>query len=193
MLKWLWNALACLGLLTLVILGTGLLLLKTELSQWDTKALTTYFRFLKTTYEKKSIVDASVWRFPVVDGLSIEEIDQSLKIIANEHNLKNVGELPLHQQIKAEGHTHYRFVKIYMFCDAQTAADMLDYNDAYSAFLPCRISLIQDKQGKFWLYTFNMDLMLYGGKPLPPELKQQAERVKTSLVDMMNRTIIGDF
>ena len=73
------------------------------------------------------------------------------------------------------------------------AQKMLDYSDAYSAFLPCRVSMIEDKEGKLWLYSLNMDAMLYGGKPLPPALKEEAEGVKKIILDIMNRGAQGDF
>jgi uncharacterized protein (DUF302 family) len=80
-----------------------------------------------------------------------------------------------------------------MFCNALTASRMLDYNDAFSSYLPCRITLIEDKEGKLWLYTLNMDGMIYGGKPLPAELKKEAENVKEIILDIMNRGATGEF
>lgn len=72
----------------------------------------------------------------------------------------------------------YRFVKIYMFCNATTAAKMLDHNDAFSAFPPCRITLVEDKNKTLWLCSLNMGLMIHGGRPLPADLKKEALRVK---------------
>jgi len=80
-----------------------------------------------------------------------------------------------------------------MFCNALTAAQMIEHSDAYSAYLPCRISLVEDKQGKLWLYSLNMDAMIYGGKTLPADLKAEAEGVKEIILDIMNRGAEGDF
>jgi uncharacterized protein (DUF302 family) len=84
-------------------------------------------------------------------------------------------------------------VKIYLFCNSLIAARMLDYSDAYSAYLPCRITLLEDAQGKLWLIALNMDMMIYGGKPLPPELKEEAMKVKEYILDIMNRGAKGEF
>ncbi|MFV9615100.1 MAG: DUF302 domain-containing protein, partial [Gammaproteobacteria bacterium] len=113
--------------------------------------------------------------------------------VANEHNIKNVGELPLSAEVEAMSGKKSRFFKIFMFCNAMTAATMLDYSDAYSAYLPCRVSLVEDKQGKLWLYSLNMDAMIYGGTPLPAALKEEAIGVKTIILDIMNRGAEGDF
>jgi uncharacterized protein (DUF302 family) len=116
-----------------------------------------------------------------------------MKFVANEHNMSNVGELPLSMDIEAKSGESYRFVKIYLFCNSLTAAEMLDYSDAYSAYLPCRITLIEDQEGKLWLMTLNMDMMIYGGEPLPPQLKEEAIKVKEYILDIMNRGASGEF
>jgi hypothetical protein len=53
--------------------------------------------------------------------------------------------------------------------------------------------MVQDKEGKLWLYSLNMDAMIYGGKQLPPTLKEEAENVKDIILDIMNRGAAGDF
>jgi uncharacterized protein (DUF302 family) len=86
-----------------------------------------------------------------------------------------------------------RFLKIYMFCNPLTASRMFEYSVAFSAYLPCRISLIEDTQGKLWLYTLNMDMMIHGGKVLPEALQEEAIAVKDTILDIMNRGATGEF
>jgi len=90
-----------------------------------------------------------------------------MKFVANEHNMSNVGELPLSNEFEAKSGKSYRFAKIYLFCNSLTAAKILDYSDAYAAYLPCHNTLMEDKEGKLWLTALNMDMMIYGGEPLP--------------------------
>jgi uncharacterized protein (DUF302 family) len=82
---------------------------------------------------------------------------------------------------------------MYMFCNPMTASHMFEFSEAFSAYLPCRISLVEDGQGKLWLYTLNMDMMIYGGKPLPPDLKKEAIQVKDTMLDIMKRGASGEF
>jgi uncharacterized protein (DUF302 family) len=70
---------------------------------------------------------------------------------------------------------------------------MIAYSPAYAAYLPCRITLLEDASGKLWLYTLNMDLMIHGGRELPPALKQEAIQVRTMILDIMQRGARGDF
>ena len=159
----------------------------------DEKAIDVYAEMVEKLLETGNAAEATIWKVQVEEDLSIEDVDETVKAVANELNIKNVGELPLSSQVEAMTGEKSRFFKIYMFCNALTAAQMLDYSDAYSAYLPCRVSLVEDKQGKLWLYSLNMDAMIYGGKPLPPALKEEAMGVKAIILEIMNRGAEGDF
>lgn len=161
--------------------------------EFDEKAMGVYGDMITTLLETGNAAEATVWKVPVEDGLTVEDVEIALRAVANELNIKNVGELPLSAQVEAMSGKKSRFFKIYMFCNALTAAQMLEYSDAYSAYLPCRVSLVEDKQGKLWLYSLNMDAMIYGGKPLPPALKEEAMGVKKIILEILNRGAEGDF
>ncbi len=160
---------------------------------FDERAIDVYSEMMTKVLETGNAAEATVWKVPVNEDLSVEDVEETMRFVANEHNIKNVGELPLSAEVEAMSGKKSRFFKIYMFCNAMTAAMMLEYSDAYSAYLPCRVSLVEDKQGKLWLYSLNMDAMIYGGTPLPAALKEEAIGVKTIILDIMNRGAEGDF
>ena len=163
------------------------------LDTFDAKAVDVYSEMMTKLIETGNSAEAMVWKIPVNDDLGAKDVEETMRFVANEHNIKDVGELPLSDQIAAMTGEKSRLLKIFMFCNALTAKKMLDYSDAYSAFLPCSISMVEDKEGRLWLYTLNMDAMIYGGKPLPPALKEEAEGVKEIILDIMNRGAEGDF
>ena len=164
-----------------------------SLDSFDEKAIDVYGEMMMTLLETGNAAEATVWKVPVEEDLTVEDVELAIRAVANELNIKNVGELPLSAQVEAMSGKKSRFFKIYMFCNAMTAAQMLEYSDAYSAYLPCRVSLVEDKQGKLWLYSLNMDAMIYGGKPLPAALKEEAMGVKKIILEIMNRGAEGDF
>lgn len=164
-----------------------------ELQYFDPKAGEVYLQLFKDIIRTRNAAEATTWKFKVEKGLSPEEVEETMKSVANELNMASVGELPLYMDIEAKTGKPYRFAKIYMFCDSLKASMMMDYSDAFSAFLPCRITLIEDKKGDYWLYAMNMDLMLYGGSPLPPELKAEVVIVKEQILEIMERGAAGDF
>ena len=186
------NLLALIGLL--VIAGVIYLLVQAGgIPSFDKQAGKTYWEMTKTLLKTGNAAEATVWKIPVQEGISPDEVEEVMKFVANEHNIKNVGELPLYKEIAAITGKDYRYLKIFMFCNPMTAGTMFEYSSAFSAYLPCRISLIEDKQGKLWLYTLNMDMMIYGGSPLPTELKEEAVQVKEIILDIMNRGATGEF
>ncbi|MCU7845496.1 MAG: DUF302 domain-containing protein [Candidatus Thiodiazotropha sp. (ex Monitilora ramsayi)] len=187
------NIFALIGLVALIAIAGFYFKFNQSLNGFDPGAGPVFKEFAQSLVETKSAAEASIWKVQVAEDLSPEEVEETMKFVANEHNMSNVGELPLYKDIEAKSGESYRFVKIYLFCNSLIAARMLDYSDAYSAYLPCRITLLEDEEGKLWLITLNMDMMIYGGEPLPPELKEEAIQVKEYILDIMNRGATGEF
>ncbi len=195
-MRLLWNLIGLFGLAVLIVIIVAIVQVGpaiTNVASFDRQALTTYGDIARTLIKTGNGAEATVWKVPVEEGLSPDDVEQTMKFVANEHNIKNVGELPLYKEVEAMSGEPYRFIKIYMFCNAMTAARMIDYSDAFSAYLPCRITLLEDTSGKLWLYTLNMDLMIHGGEELPPALKEEALKVKEIILDIMNRGAAGAF
>jgi len=190
------NVMALLGTISLIAIVVAALKVQPvyeKLNSFDEKAIETYIEFAKNLYTSGSAIDAMVIKYKVEDGVSADDLNTSILSIANELNIKNVGELPLSKQVVSMSGKPYRHVKIYLLCNALTAASMLNYNDAFSAFLPCRISVVEDQQGGLWIYSLNMDLMIHGGQPIPPALKAEAIQVRDTLYEIMRRAAEGDF
>lgn len=199
------NLLAIIGLLALIggayaytqygdMLGkaSGMGSEMAALDQLDPKAKGIYTDMWDKLKKTGNSADATVVSFPVADGITPEQVEAAMKFKANELNIKGVGELPLSEQVKLETGKDQRFLKIFQFCNPQTAMRMVDYSDAFSAYLPCRISLIQDKQGKLQLYSLNMDMMIHGGKTLPPELLKEAQSIQDTIVGIMKQGATGE-
>ena len=202
MFKLIWNLMALLGLA--LVAGVIWLVVNHDfgmqnfkdfknLSSFDEKAPEVYMEMAKTLLASGNAAESTVWKIPVAEDLSPEDVEETMRFVANEHNIKNVGELPLSAQVEAMTGEKQRYLKIYMFCDPLTAAKMVDFSDAFSAYLPCRISVVEDKSGKLWIYSLNMDMMIHGGTTLPPDLFDEASKVKDTMLDIMNRGAEGDF
>lgn len=187
------NLFSLIGLAVVVAAIYAAVTFAPKMKAFDEKAISVYAEMVEVLLETGNAAEATVWKVPVEDDLTVEDVELSLRAVANELNIKNVGELPLSAEVEAMSGKKSRFFKIYMFCNALTAAQMLDYSDAFSAYLPCRVSLVEDKEGKLWLYSLNMDAMIYGGKPLPPALKEEAMGVKKIILEIMHRGAEGDF
>lgn len=196
MLALLRNILALIGLVA--VIGGGYMYAShggtySQFATFDPKAGETYKEMVDKLMATGNPAEATVWKAKVKEGITFEEAEQTIKSVATELNIKDVGALPLGDQVTAMMGKKWRKLGIYLFCNPLTAAKMIDYSDAFSAYLPCRISLLEDKTGKLWIYTLNMDMMIHGGKPLPKELKEEAEGVKKIMLGILERGAKGDF
>ena len=159
----------------------------------DPKARDVYLNMFDKLLTTGNSVAATVWKVPVNSDLSVEDVIETMKFVANEKNISNVGELPLSKDIEAKLGNKFRYISIHLFCNSLIAAQMLEYDDAFSAYLPCRIALVEDNKGKLWLYSLNMDMMIYGGRPLPQDLLKQALNVRETIIEIMQRSAKGEF
>jgi uncharacterized protein (DUF302 family) len=190
------NLLALIGLIA--ILGGGYVWNKVgsdvqAFQELDPGAKDVYMNMWQKLKESGKSADSAVVKYPLEEGVSWEDAQEAMKFVANEHNIKAVGELPLSEQVKLMTGEDQRFLKIYQYCNPLTAMKMVDYSDAFSAYLPCRVAMIEDKDGKFWLYSLDMDMMIHGGKTLPDELLAEAIKVKEIINDIMQKGAAGDF
>ncbi|MGB5736638.1 MAG: DUF302 domain-containing protein [Thiohalocapsa sp.] len=187
------NLLAIFGLLALLAILIGAVTIGPKLAQFDPGFPKAYSEFAGKLLESGDPGVAMMWSVPVEEGLETEEVVASLKSLATSKNLLFVGESPFYKQVEAITGEPYRYVNFLSFCDAQVGRKMLEYRDQYSGFMPCRIALVEDRAGKLALYSMNLDLMIHGGRPLPPDLKQDAIQVRDKILAIMQGAAAGEF
>jgi len=184
-----WNLLAVFGFVALIFVGW----LAFKFASFDSGAARTYYAMTSKLLETGNAAEATVWKRQVAEGISFEDVHESIKTIAADNNIKDVGFLPLGDQVSNMEGKKWRKLNIYLYCNPLTAKKMVDYSDAFAAYLPCRVSLLEDKKGRLWIYSLDMDMMIHGGKELPPELKKEAIKVKKIILDILDRAANGDF
>jgi uncharacterized protein (DUF302 family) len=141
----------------------------------------------ETKTNKPSVVFAvgqAILEMPLADGVSVEEAVESMKLRANALNFKLVAELPLSKQVEAMTGMPQPRMTIYQFCDALAAKQLLDSNPAFAAFLPCRVALVEDEQGRARIIMINMENLIRAAD-LPPDLRRKAEDVRDKLLSIM--------
>ena len=187
------NLLALLGALALLVAILAAIKIAPVASRLDPGALGVFTkvgnRYLETLDPGVSMVIS----VPVKEGLTPDEVVESMKSLAVQYGMLFVGESPFYKQVEAITGKPYRHVAFYSFCDAMVGAEMLQYNTAYTAFMPCRIALVEDETGKLWLHTMDLDMFIYGGKPLPPALKEGAIKVRDALNKILRGAAEGEF
>lgn len=152
-----------------------------------------YMPMINKLLDTGDLAMASIVRVPVADDVSNEDAEEAMESIAIDKGIRSVGMLPLSEMVELQTGKKQRFLKIYQYCSPRVAMTMVDHSDAFSSYLPCRISLVEDKQGKRWLYTLDMNAMIYGGKPLPDFLLDKALKVQETISAIQQGGALGDF
>ncbi|HIB96819.1 MAG TPA: DUF302 domain-containing protein, partial [Candidatus Thioglobus sp.] len=152
-----------------------------------------YMPMTNTLLDTGDITMASIVRVPVADDVSNSDVEEAMESIATAEGIRSVGMLPLSDMVELQTGEKQRFLKIYQYCSPRTAMTMIDHSDAFSAYLPCRLALIEDQEGKRWIYTLDMNAMIYGGAPLPDYLLEKALEVQRVITAIQDGGAEGDF
>lgn len=144
----------------------------------------------------RDMISMMVIKKQAKEGLTFDEVVESMKLRANYHNFKFVGMSPLYKDVVAISGQPSPRVEIYSFCDAMTAREILDYAPEFAAFLPCRIAVMEDAQGKIWLVTLDWNVKWMDTSPnpnkIPDSLRKRAIEIRDILEDMMTAAANGD-
>ncbi len=122
---------------------------------------------------------------------AIENAKEIMDEIADEHGLAKVDEktMPRNGKFMKDGglYTHIR-----SYCSPSIADIFLSYSGEFVGFMPCRVGIVEDKNGDIWLYTMNLDMMIHGGHTLPPKLLEYANTVKEAMEQMIEKGAAGE-
>ena len=141
---------------------------------------------------KGDIAVATTWERKVKAGVTVEQIEASLRSVSAEDNMRSVGELPLSKELEARSGKKEKFLKVYSYCSPATAQLMIEFSPHMAAFLPCRVSVVERDDG-LWMYTLNMDMMVRMGRKLPTGLEREAMKVRNTIWKMMELASKGEF
>ena len=156
-----------------------------KVSSLHPDAMGHYMTMFEKVLNTGSSADAMIRKVRINDDVTTEDAIDNMRGIAGDNNFLVVGDakMSIKSSIKTGGK---RYIRILSFCAPSIAEQFIGYSEAFGAFMPCRILIVEDDEGNRWLYTMAMELMLYGGKPLPPEMMEMALQVKNLMYGMMD-------
>jgi uncharacterized protein (DUF302 family) len=132
----------------------------------------------------------------VDDGLTLEEVIESMDLRANLLNMKKVGHSTPWKVIEATTGEPSPKLEMISYCDIPTMRDILDYVPEFSVFVPCRISVLEDANGDLWVMTIDWDVRWLDTSPNPnkisQELRDKAIMVRENLESIMEAGANGD-
>lgn len=134
----------------------------------------------------------------VDEGITFDEVIESMEIKANEVNFKKTGQSPIWQDISAITGVPTPRLEILHFCDAVVGRRMLDYSPEFAIFIPCRIAVLEDATGEIWIMTLDWDvswlsMAWHPESQLPEDLKQDARRIRDAMESIMQAGATGEW
>ena len=136
-------------------------------------------------------ITQTVVKMALDQGVSKEDAAQAMESKAVELNMKLVGKQLVSRELEARG-VETPHLSIYQFCDPMDARVMVMANPIFSSYMPCRVSMVEDAEGKTWLMMLNLD-MLINSKLLPPKVIETAMKVNQHMLDIMVAGASGNF
>ncbi len=191
------NIMAVIG--TIIIVGFLIAYVKFDLgnkmakaSQLDPKAMGAYMNMFNAVLTTGRATDAMTRKVKINPDVSTEDVIESMKSIAGDANMLQVGDSRMAEERDHNG-KRQRYIRILHYCSPSIAKQFIDYSLSFGAFMPCRILIVEDENGDRWLITMAMELMLFGGHTLPPQMMEKAEHVRDTMYRMMDLAAEGDF
>ena len=133
----------------------------------------------------------TVTRVALEEDISPDDAIESMKLRANDLNMKLVAHMPLSKELESQGLEGVRRMEIYQFCDAKIAKQMVEHDMNFGAYLPCRITLVEDADGKFWLVMMKMEMFIMMAD-LPEDILALANQVKDTLNEIIQAGAAGE-
>lgn len=194
MLKSILSVIGAIALIVLAYLVINFGGMMGKVSKLHPDAMGHYMDMFEKVLDTGSSGEAMVRKVKIDDDVSTEDAIDNMIGIAGDNNFLMVGDAKMSIKSSIKDPGGKRYIRILSFCAPSVAEEFIAYNNSFGSFMPCRILIVEDDEGNRWLYTMAMELMIYGGHPLPPEMLEMATKVRALMYGMMDAAATdGDY
>jgi uncharacterized protein (DUF302 family) len=136
-------------------------------------------------------IGQTVLKMSLAEGVTPDAAVEAMNSKAVELNMKLVGHQNVGAELEARGIESPR-LEIFQYCRPEDAVKMVRFNTIYAAYMPCRIALVQDSDGQYWLEMLNLD-MIINAYELPAELQAIAITINGEMLSIITAGATGAF
>lgn len=141
--------------------------------------------------------DTAIYELPVNDGVSYQDVVDSLKSLSEGLNFVNPANFPIGEHMKLRGVDPQGIKEVRSFCNLSMGTEIILDHPEFLVFAPCRIAIYEkpDANNKLKLYIA-MDRPTYDLKSIknPTERARiSAQGLETVMLEIMDRARKGDF
>jgi len=136
-------------------------------------------------------------KYKAKDGLTFDDVVQSMELRANQLNFKRVGVSPMWKDIQAVlGDMEAPRMEVYHYCDIAAGREVLKASPEAIAYLPCRIAIMEDVDKNIWVLTLDWNTSwldsISGKMGAPSELMKHATDIRDKMDVIMRAAAEGD-
>ena len=146
----------------------------------------------------RDIMNFMTTKYKAKEGLSFDEVVESMKLRANQVNLKLVGHSPMVKDIQAVlGDFSTPRMEVFHFCDIEAGREIMKLVPESIVYLPCRIAVMEDAQKNVWVLTLDWDTSWLdginsGAMGVSPEMMDLAKKIRDNMDNVMRAAAAGD-
>jgi len=142
-------------------------------------------------------VESAIYEVAVKDGVSYQEVVDSLKSISEGMNFVNPANFPIGEHMKLRGIDPQGIKEVYSYCNLSMGTEIILDHPEFLVFAPCRIALYEkpDENNKLKLFI-GLDrptIDLKNIKNPTERAKKSAQQLEDALIKLMQKASVGDF
>ncbi len=132
----------------------------------------------------------TVARIPLQWGVSRDDAITAMNDRAAQLDMDLVRRQDISDDLAARG-IAAPYVAIFQYCDVFESSEIVANNLVFAAYMPCRIALVEDAEGRDWLVMMNLD-MLVNNRLVEGLGAQSVIRVNQRMLDIMIAGATGE-
>ena len=140
---------------------------------------------------------SAIYELPVNDGVSYQDVVDSLKSISEGLNFVNPANFPIGEHLKLRGIDPQGIKDVRSFCNLSMGAEIILDHPEFLVFAPCRIAIYEKPDANNNLKLFiAIDRPTFDLKSIknPTErAKKSAQELETILLEIIDKARKGDF
>jgi uncharacterized protein (DUF302 family) len=137
-------------------------------------------------------LSSAIYEVPVKEGVSYQDLIDSLKSISEGMNFVNPANFPIGEHMKLRGLDPQGIKDVRTFCNLSMGTEIILDHPEFLVFAPCRIA-VYEKNNQLYLGLDRPTFDLQSVKNPTARAKKSAQELEDALIQLMEKARRGDF
>jgi uncharacterized protein (DUF302 family) len=141
-------------------------------------------------------LDSAIYEVPVNDGVSYQDVIDSLKSVSEGMNFVNPANFPIGDHLKLRGIDPQGIKEVHSFCNLSMGTEIILDHPEFLVFAPCRIAVYEkldtNKKLRLFLALDRPTFDLKSVKNPSERAKRSAQELEDTLIKLMDKARRGD-